>query len=114
MFWITSFKLISRVNLCFNTPIILSLTDKTLINVIFKAYLNTKPVKSSIVSLDLGGLLQFQWSIRAQLLNLWKRFRAVFPFTIYCLFYVEFEQLNVNKGPKWATEYSLRDWALVG
>ena len=67
MFWITSFKLISRVNLCFNTPIILSLTDKTLINVIFKAYLNTKPVKSSIVSLDLGGLLQFQWSIRAQL-----------------------------------------------
>ena len=29
-------------------------------------------------------------------------------------FYVKFEQLNVNKWPKWATEHPMRDWALVG
>ena len=29
-------------------------------------------------------------------------------------FYVKFEQLNVNKQPKRATEYPMRDWALVG
>ena len=25
-------------------------------------------------------------------------------------FYVKFEQLNVNKWPKWATEQPMRDW----
>ena len=45
--------------------------------------------------------------------------RLFFPslFTV-CLsllsFYVKFEQLKVNKWPKWATEYPMRDWALVG
>ena len=29
-------------------------------------------------------------------------------------FYVKFEQLNVNKWLKWATEHPMRDWALVG
>jgi len=48
-----------------------------------------------------------------------KMFQDVFPFSIYCLlsllpFYVKLEQLNVNKWPKWATEYLRRDWALVG
>ena len=28
-------------------------------------------------------------------------------------FCVKFEQLNVNKWPKWATEYPVRDWGLV-
>ena len=29
-------------------------------------------------------------------------------------FYVKFQQLNVNKWPKLATEHPMRDWALVG
>ena len=45
--------------------------------------------------------------------------KLLFPslFTV-CLsllpLYVKFEQLNVSKWPKLATEYPMRDWALVG
>ena len=56
----------------------------------------------------------------------WKRFKDVFPFTLYCFpslftlsftidsILIKFEQSNVNKWPKWATGYPTRDWALVG
>ena len=48
-----------------------------------------------------------------------KASKLLFPslFTV-CLsllpFYVKFEQFNVNKWPKSATEHPMRDWALVG
>ena len=38
-------------------------------------------------------------------------FTSLFTFCLSLLpFYVKFEQLNVNKWPKWATEYPMRDW----
>ena len=40
-------------------------------------------------------------------LSLFTVFLSLLPF------YVKLEQLNVNKWPKWATEYLRRDWALV-
>ena len=42
-------------------------------------------------------------------------FSSLFTVSLSLLpFYVKFEQFYVHKWPKLATEYPMRDWALVG